>query len=312
MKKSNFLLRLMIFYPIIFFLIIFFLLEKNLAYSSDQPSRILRDALGYEFPLGPPPQRIISLAPNLTEILFELNLGEKIIGLTRFCNYPPQATTIERVGGYLDPNLEKITALNPDLVLAYRGTPLDVLNKLRTAGLPLFVFDEGQKIEDLFSLIETLGLITRREGQALKLIQNLRLRLLYLQAKIKSTSARPKVFLTLSGLGLWTCGQQSFLHHLIEMAGGVNIAAFESRRWFFLRTEDLIQAAPDIIVILAPDSQAFSAKKNFFLKEPSFKKIKAIQDHYFGWLQEDEASRFGPRLIKALEELARLLHPEVF
>lgn len=275
-------------------------------------SKILQDALGHRYQLGLPPQRIISLAPNLTEILFELNLGDKIVGLTRFCNYPPQVASIEKVGGYLDPNLEKIAALKPDLILAFRGTPLDVLHKLRAAKLPLFVFDEGQKIEELFPLIQTIGLLTGRENQAQKLVHNLQSRIHYVQAKIKNIKARPKVFLTLSAQGLWTCGHQSFLHHLIELAGGENIAAFEPRRWFILRTEDLLRASPEFIIILAPDLSTFTQKKSFFLQERVFHQIKAVQNQRFGWLQEDEASRFGPRLVKALEELACLLHPEIF
>lgn len=297
-KKNLFLLSL-----------IFIAISSELFFSQ---TGVIRDALGHEYQLGPPPQRIISLAPNLTEILFELGLGDRIVGLTRFCNYPPQVAAIEKVGGYLDPSLEKIVALKPDLILAFRGTPLDVLNKIKSANLPLLVFDEGQKIEDLFLLIQTIGRITRRENQASQLIVNLQNRIQYIQNKIRKIKARPKVFLTLSPPGLWTCGHQSFLHHLIELAGGENIAAFESRRWFLLRTEDLLRASPDIIVILAPDLPTYMIKKNFFLQEKIFSQIKAVQYQRFGWLNEDEASRFGPRLVKALEDLARLLHPEIF
>jgi len=274
--------------------------------------KTLRDALGYEFILGRAPQRIISLAPNLTEILFALGSGDKIVGLTRFCNYPPQAARIEKVGGILDPSLEKITALQPDLILAFRGTPLEVLNKLRSSGLPLFVFDEGEKVTELFSLIKTIGLITRNEDKAKGLLLNLESRLKEVQKRIQTTRSRPRVFITLASPGLWTCGRQSFLHDLIELAGGENVAAFESRRWFTLKIEDLLLSSPEIIVILAPDSRTYEAKRDYFLKEESLKNVAAIKAGRFAWLNEDEASRFGPRLIKALEELARLLHPEVF
>jgi iron complex transport system substrate-binding protein len=272
----------------------------------------LRDALGYEFILGRAPQRIISLAPNLTEILFALSSGNKIVGLTRFCNYPPEAARIEKVGGILDPSLEKIIALQPDLILAFRGTPLEVLNKLRSSGLLLFVFDEGEKITELFSLIKTIGLITRNEDKASQLLFNLESRLKEVQKRIQTTRTRPRVFITLASPGLWTCGRQSFLHDLIELAGGQNVAAFESRRWFTLKIEDLLRSSPEIIVILAPDFRAYEARKDYFLKEESLKNVPAIRASRFGWLHEDEASRFGPRLIKALEELVRLLHPEVF
>ncbi len=234
------------------------------------------------------------------------------MGVTRFCNYPPAVNRLERVGGLLDPSLERITALKPDLILAFRGTPLEVLNKIRASSLPLFVFDEGQRLSELFSLIKTIGLITRSENKALALINILESRLEAIGKKIQSPTGRPKVFVTLSSPGLWTCGRQSFLHDLIEVAGGKNVAAFESRRWFSLRIEDLIRASPEIIIILAPDLNSYLAKRDFFLKEKALKTVKAIQTNRFGWVNEDEASRFGPRLIHVLEELNRLLYPEVF
>lgn len=290
----------------------FFLNLNSEARNYADRQETLRDALGYEFILGREPQRIISLAPNLTEILFALGSGDKIVGLTRFCNFPPEATRIEKVGGLLDPSLEKITALQPDLILAFRGTPLEVLNKLRSSGLPLFVFDEGEKVTELFSLIKTIGLITRNEDRAKEFLLHLESRLKEVQKMIQATRARPRVFITLASPGLWTCGRRSFLHDLIELAGGQNVAAFESRRWFALKLEDLLRFSPEIIVILAPNSKIFEARKDYFLKEESLKNVAAIRANRFGWLHEDEASRFGPRLIKALEELARLLHPEVF
>jgi len=298
---------------LIFTSILFFFLTLNPeAGSNASRQETLRDALGYEFILGRAPQRIISLAPNLTEILFALGSGDKIVGLTRFCNYPPQATSREKVGGILDPSLEKIAALQPDLILAFRGTPLEVLNKLRSSGLPLFVFDEGEKVTELFPLIRTIGLITRNEDKANELLLDLESRLKEIQKKVETTQTRPRVFITLASPGLWTCGRQSFLHDLIELAGGQNVASFESRRWFALKMEDLLLSSPEIIVILAPDSRTYEARRNYFLKEESLKNVAAIQAGRFAWLNEDEASRFGPRLIKALEELARLLHPEVF
>ncbi len=300
----------LIFYPIIIFSIIILQGQGHLTSSSRQT--ILRDALGFNFQLGPPPQRIISLAPNLTEILFELGLGNKIVGVTRFCNYPADVNKIERVGGLVDPSLEKITALQPDLILAFRGTPLEVLNKIRISGLPLFVFDEGQKLKELFSLIKTIGLLTGSEDKALALTKRLEWRLEVIEKKIRSVTKRPKVFATLSSSGLWTCGQQSFFHDLIELAGGQNIASLESKRWFSLGIEDLIRASPEIIIILAPDLNSYLAKREFFLKEKALKKIEAVQRDRFGWVNEDLASRFGPRLIQALEDLARLLHPDVF
>ncbi len=272
----------------------------------------IRDALGNEFFPAKPPARIISLAPNLTEILFALGLQEKIIGVTRFCNYPPEVSRITVVGGVIDPSLEKITSLKPDLILAFRGTPLSVLSKMKDASFPLFVLDEGTSLAELLPLIKTIGLVTGSERQADQLSQQLQSRIMAVQTKITSINHRPKVFLLLSAAGYWTCGRQSFLHDLIIKAGGENIAAFKPSRWALLGSEELVRAAPEMIVILAPDQKAFTATCERFLKEAIFKSLPAIIHGRLAWLDEDSASRFGPRLVKALEDLARFLHPECF
>jgi len=297
-------------FPLVLFLLI------GLLSSYPQPLegqvKPIRDALGNEFFLGKPPARIISLAPNLTEILFALGLQEKIIGVTRFCNYPPEVSRITKVGGVIDPSLEKITSLKPDLILAFRGTPLSVLSKMKDSSFPLFVLDEGTSLAELLPLIQTIGLVTGSERQANQLSQQLQSRITAVQTKITSTNHRPKVFLLLSGSGYWTCGRQSFLHDLIIKAGGENIAAFRPSRWALLGSEELVKSAPEMIVILAPDQKAFTATRERFLKKAIFKSLPAIIHGRLAWLDEDSASRFGPRLVKTLEDLARFLHPECF
>ncbi len=272
----------------------------------------LRDALGDPFPLGTPPGRIISLAPNLTEILFALGLGQKIVGVTKFCNFPAEAREITQVGGIIDPSLEKMVSLRPDLILAFRGTPLPVLAKMKSSRLPLFVLDEGEKVADLFPLILTIGIVTRSEKQSHELILTLKSRLKRVEDKIASASYRPRVLLLLFGPGFWTCGAQSFLSDLIEKAGGENIARSAKSRWVSLSREELLSLSPEAIVFLAPSPEEFLALKSRFSQDSLFKKIPAVAQDRFGFLTEDEASRFSPRLILALENLARFLHPALF
>ena len=154
----------------------------------------IKDDLGTTHTLGAPPERIISLAPNVTEILFALGLDEKIIGVTRYCNYPEKAQTKNRIGGMIDPDLEKIIHLRPDLIIAFRGNPLSVVHRLRDLKMPVFVLDEGTTLESIFDLIHKIGLITGKEIAAENLISPLRKNLRWTETRLINAAERPKVF----------------------------------------------------------------------------------------------------------------------
>jgi iron complex transport system substrate-binding protein len=124
---------------------------------------VVYDDLSAAFKLAAAPRRIVSLAPNMTEILFALGLGDRVVGVTRYCDYPAEALEKEKIGGMVDPNLEKIQSLRPDLVVAFRGNPLGVLNKLKNLRFPVFVLNLGSSIEGLFETIEKVGRVTRAE-----------------------------------------------------------------------------------------------------------------------------------------------------
>ncbi|MGD1009963.1 MAG: helical backbone metal receptor, partial [Candidatus Aminicenantales bacterium] len=135
----------------------------------------VRDDLGRPFPLPETtPARIVSMAPNITEILFALGLGRNVVGVTRFCDYPPEAVSIAKIGGLVDPNIERIQALAPDLVIAFRGNPLRIVNRLTALKLPVFVLDIGTGLDALYPLIARIGLVTRREREARGLAAGLR------------------------------------------------------------------------------------------------------------------------------------------
>ena len=129
------------------------------ATEADRPE-IFTDALGFELSPGPPPQRIVSLSPNLTEILFAIGVArERIVGVTRFCDYPPQVEGLDRIGGIVDPSVEKIVSLRPDLVLATRGNPSAVLERLRAAGLRVYAFESQGGLDLLLATMRTMSRI---------------------------------------------------------------------------------------------------------------------------------------------------------
>lgn len=259
-----------------------------------------------------PPGRIVSLAPNITEILFSLGLGDRVVGVTRFCNFPAEALQKERIGGMVDLSLERIEFLQPDLVVAFRGNPLGALHKLRQLGVPVFVLNLGSSMDGLFRTIEKIGRVTRTEERAAGLVDGLQKRDREVSLRLRDVSNRPRVFLSVYGQGLWTCGRESYLSDLLHRAGGVNIAGSIPRRWLQLNREQLIHENPNVIIIMAKEKESFARAREAFRADPRLRDIMAIDRDEIYLLNEDLAGRFGPRLIDALEEVARILHPELF
>jgi iron complex transport system substrate-binding protein len=279
---------------------------------AQEKGNVIYDDLHFPFLLAAPPRRIISLAPNITEILFALGLGEKVIGDTRYCDYPPQAAEKPKVGGMVDPNIEKIQALHPDLIIAFRGNPLRILNKLKNLHFPVFVLDTGKSFADLFLTISKIGRVTREENLAESLLGTLRKKYSDIEQALGAVDFEPKVFLLLHGQGLWTCGQESYLNDLLRQAKGINIAGRIPRKWLQLSREQLIHENPDVIIIMAKDKTGFLRAQDRLLADSRLQKVTAIEKKEIHFLDEDIASRFGPRLLEALLEVARILHPQRF
>jgi iron complex transport system substrate-binding protein len=232
--------------------------------------------------------------------------------VTRFCDFPAEALKKEKIGGMVDLNLEKIEALHPDLIVAFRGNPLGLLNKLRRLHFPVFVLDLGNTVDGLFQTIDKIGRVTRTERAAKFLADGLREKQKAIRLALRDITTRPKVFLSVYGQGLWTCGEGSYLSDLLAQAGGVNIAGTIERRWLQLNREQLIHKNPDVIIIMAKDKLGFSEVGESFQTDPRLKDIRAIRDSNIHWLDENIAGRFGPRIIAALAKVARILHPEKF
>ncbi len=286
----------------------FLLLTSNLT----AQTKTIIDALGQPFSLKASPQRIISLAPNITEILFALDLGPKIVAVTRYCDYPPQALRKEKIGGMIDPNLEKIKALNPDLIIGFRGNPLKMLERIKSLNLPLFVLEMGNELESVFQIIKKIGIITYKEEKAAALIQKMRNKYQKIKQNLQYIQHWPKVFFSLHGFGLWTCGRHSFLDTLLREAKGINIAGRINRKWLVFNREQLIHENPEIIIIVSKSPKQFAQAKEWITNEKSFHRVRAVVSHHLYYLDENMATRPGPRLIDALQELARLLHPQFF
>jgi iron complex transport system substrate-binding protein len=277
------------------------------------PAQVIADDLGRPFPLpARTPERIVSMAPNITEVLFALGLGDRVAGATRFCDFPPEALRVPRIGGLVDPNVEIIRSLDPDLVIAFRGNPLRLVDRVRRLGLPVFVLDIGAGLEDLPPLVAKIGRITRAEGRADALAGEIRGRLAAVDSALKGVAERPKVFVLLYGQGLWTCGGESYVNDLIGRAGGANVAADLPKKWALYKRERIIRDDPDVVFILARTPDDLAAGRAWLARMPGVGEVSAVRSGRIFGIDENAASRFGPRLVDVLDRMAALLHPERF
>jgi iron complex transport system substrate-binding protein len=275
------------------------------------PVSVVDDA-GRTVEIAKTPQRIISLAPSNTEILFALGLGDKVVGVTDFCDYPEEAKAIEKVGG-IEPNMEKIVALKPDLVLAIGGSPAQVekATEMEKLGLAVLVLEPAD-IEGIMANIELVGKATGAEKEASELVAEMRKRLNNITAKTKGAKSKPKVFFELDATDPskpYTPGPGSFIDALITLAGGSNIGASAKMQWAQLSTEEIIAQDPEVIVL---GDANYGVTAEMVKARPGWSVITAVKNGAIYPIDDVLISRPGPRIIDGLEALARIIHPELF
>ncbi len=257
--------------------------------------------------LAAPPKRIISLAPNVTEILFSLGLGPEVVGVSSFSNYPRAAAKLPVVYTYTGPNLEKILALKPDLLISAAIVPQTVVIKLRALHLKVLVTDPSD-LKGILHDIILVGDAAGVPGTATKEVAGLQRRIDAVTRVVAPLNSRPTVFYELDKT-LYTVGHGSFMDALITMAGGANIAGGVSNPYPQLSAEKVIAADPQVILL---GDAAYGITPAMVAARPGWSAISAVQDHHVYPFNDDLASRPGPRIVDGLEQLARLLHPGAF
>jgi len=261
------------------------------------------DDLGRLVAINGTPQRIVSLAPSNTEILFALGLGEKVVGVTDWCDYPPEALEKEKVGGYDTPDIEKIVALNPDLILVAYGTSMDVINTLVGLGLTVFGI-KTTDLDDLLNDIKTIGEITDKELEAYALTSEMESRIQAVTNQTEELEERPSVFYIVWHDPLWTAGSETFIHELIEKAGGVNICQ-NLTGYTTISIEEVVARNPEVIIT---SEWSFEWAMNETLLEGT--DARQYDRIYQG--DDDLVQRPGPRLVDGLEWFAYFIHPGIF
>lgn len=272
----------------------------------------LTDGLGREFSFETPFQRIVSIAPSNTEIVFAVGAGDQLVGREDFADYPPEALEVPSIGStYGELNLEAILGLDPDLILAAEITPSEQIQAMEEVGLQVFVISNPEAFEDLFANVETVGILTGHEPEAQGLSDELRAR--YETVLNAVGSAQPKMmFYEIDGTdpsSPWTAGTGTFQQLMITLAGGENVAA-DIELWGQINLEDLVVRDPE--VILFATGPFIPTTIESLLDRPGWGEIQAVVNGEVYAIDTDFVDVPGPRLVDGLELMARYLHPELF
>ena len=269
------------------------------------------DDLGREVRIEKAPERIVSHVPGITEILFALGLGEKVVGVSDHCDYPPSAKLKPKVGGFFQPSIEMIVGLDPDLVLT-NGSVEYVMTQLDSLGITYIVLDP-KDIDGILKDIELAGEVTGTGKRAREVIEDMQDTILRVSAQVKDAPG-VKVFYTFATTDLnnpWTAGPDSFVDSLISIAGGENIAAKALVPWTQFSIEEVIAADPEVVIVDAGHGSALTPIAEL-KQHPVWQKITAIKQDRIYPIDGDLVNRSGPRIVQGLEEMAKMIHPELF
>ncbi len=271
------------------------------------------DDLGNTMELAGFPQRIVSLSPSMTEILFAIGAGGQLVGRDEYSVYPDAALNVPSVGAMWDelPS-EAILALEPDLVLAAQIISEDQAAALRDLGLNVYWQANPNSYEDLWENLRDVGRLTGHEAETEILITDLEARVAAVQEKSASVSERPSVFYELDATdpsNPWTAGSGTFIDYIIDQAGGTNAASALQGDYAQLSSEQLIAVDPDVILLAdAP----YGTTAESVAERPGWDVITAVKENALYPIDPNMMSVPGPRLVDALETTAKLLHPELF
>jgi iron complex transport system substrate-binding protein len=255
-------------------------------------------------------ERIISLGPSITEMLFALDLGDRVVGVTDECDYPEEAKSITKVGSVFPGfDIEAIFSLEPDLILSVAGS---VVEELRARGVQVVVL-QPRDMEGVYRDVGIVGRVTGTEKRAAEVVAGLRKRVEAVIAKTSLITDRPTVFYEVDGSWNenkpWTTGHSTFQDDLINMAGGTNVAAGRSG-WYELSIDEILDADPSIIIL---EDYEYGVTPEGAAARSAWGTLTAVKNGRVYPIEDpDVTSRYGPRLADALELLARIIHPELF
>ncbi len=266
----------------------------------------IEDSFGNTVILEKKPERIVSVAPSLTETVFALGAEELLVGRTDYCDYPVETAGVESVGTLKEPNIEKIVELETDLVIASTHFSDDVYEKLKEIGIQVIVLNPNDSFEGVFSVIDAIGSITDAGSEAENLIEDMKVSIEDVKSKVNGLEA-PSVYYVVGygEFGDYTAGGGTFISEMIKLANGNNIAD-DVEGWSY-SIEKIVEHDPDLLIV----SKYYDAKQGV-IEANGYKELTAVADGHVFEIDNNLIDRQGPRLAEGFEALARIIHPDAF
>ena len=272
-------------------------------------ARIVTDQLGRKISIPDNPQRVVALAPSITEIIYALEQQHRLKGVTLFSDYPEAAKNLPVVGSYVHLDLEKIVALRPDLCIAIKdGNPKEVIDRLDSLKIPVYAVDP-QNLDSVMETLEEIAQLLNAEDRAKVLIGLMKSRIGRVTSRIATTADRPRVFFQIGISPIVSVGSDTFIHEIIVLAGGRNLAEGRIPYPRFSQ-EQVLGLSPEVLILTSmARTGAFEKAKTQWERWPQLDAVRSGRIHL---VDSNLFDRPSPRLVEALEVMARLIHPELF
>ena len=291
------------------FIVALVILGLSLSAESHIAAKNITDQLGRTVSLPDDPQRVVSLAPSITEIIFALGQQDRLKGVTIYSDFPEDAAKLPRVGSYVNLDLERIVALKPDLCIAIKdGNPKAVVKRLESLKIPVYAVDP-RNLDAVMQTILEIGNLLNAGENAKALVQGMRFRIQRVKSQVAKAAHRPGVFFQIGISPIVSVGANTFGHELIEIAGGNNLAAGPTTYPRFSR-EQVLSFSPEIFIISSmAGTGAFDRVKAQWNR---WSDLPAVRNQRIYLVDSNLFDRPAPRLVDAIELLVRLIHPELF
>ncbi|HHE74392.1 MAG: cobalamin-binding protein [Deltaproteobacteria bacterium] len=267
------------------------------------------DLLGRRMAIPKDPVRVVSLAPNITEIVYALGQSHRLVGATTYSDYPAEADMLPKVGSYVHLDLERIVFLAPDLCLAIKdGNPIAAISRLESIGIPVYAVDP-RDLESVMDTLSRIGRLLQADKQAKQLVQGMRRRIQAVESLVAKTDHRPGLFFQIGISPIVSVGTNTFIHELIVQAGARNLAEGDIPYPRFSK-EQVLGMSPDVIIVTSMARKAVFEK----IRQDWYQwtNLPAVKNDRIYFKDSGLFDRPSPRLVDALEILVRLIHPEMF
>ncbi|MFO7815444.1 MAG: cobalamin-binding protein [Halanaerobiales bacterium] len=292
-------------------LIISLLLISSGVMAQDFPLTVT-DGLGEEIVLEEKPTKIISISPNMTEILFAVGAGDNVIGVTTFADYPEEATEVDKIGTITEPNIEKIIEMEPDVVIASSVNKMETVDRLKELNVKVAGFS-ADNVNMGIENIKKIGKLTGNEKESDEIVTEMYIKIAEINNLVEEhleDNDKRKVFYEIWNDPLYTAGENNFIDDLINMAGGINIGRLAEGQWPQYNLEKLLVEDPEVY-ISTPHSAEMEVSKEQIKNRDQYQSISAIKNDRVYLIDEDIVNRPSPRLVKGLELMTKAVFPEL-